>query len=321
MRLLRFVAFGLLVLVLFLAAGLTWTHISLRRSERPLPDLTSLTAPPAAANLPVAVTYINTASQPMPRSAVLTSAADPTPDAEYVMSHPAFVLRWADGRLLLIDAGMSGQGAVEFGRPLEVLGGAGPIRPHSSAAATLAERVRDVRGMLFTHLHIDHVGGLMELCAAHPQRLRVFMTPNQADYGNHTTWSARALIEKAPCVVVSTLPQASLMEIEGLPGVRVFAAGGHTPGTQVVLAWIGGAGEPRLYVFAGDVVNHIDAVSHNISKPFLYRWLVVPEDDTRLAELRLLLRRLRDEHGAIIVVSHDELAIQAAGLQPYGASS
>jgi ABC-type sulfate/molybdate transport systems ATPase subunit len=40
-----------------------------------------------------------------------------------------------------------------------------------------------------------------------------------------------------------------------------------------------------------------------------------------LAELRTLLRRLRDERGATILVSHDELSIEAAGLHPYGAAS
>ena len=41
----------------------------------------------------------------MPRSSVIEPALDPTPDADYVMTHPAFVLAWPDGRLFLFDAG------------------------------------------------------------------------------------------------------------------------------------------------------------------------------------------------------------------------
>jgi glyoxylase-like metal-dependent hydrolase (beta-lactamase superfamily II) len=320
-RVARIIGILLLVLVLFLAAGLGWAHVSLRRSEQPLPDLIRLPAPPAGADLPVSITYVNTASQPMPRSTVLDTGADPSPDAEYVMSHPSFVLRWADGRLLLIDAGMTREGAIEFGQPLEMVAGAEPITAHASVAATLGDAAGDVRGIVFTHLHVDHVGGLTELCARRRQPLPVFMSPNQATYGNYTTRPGRALIEEASCARVSTLPQEGVAGLPGLAGVFLFAAGGHTPGTQVILAWVATSGEPRLYAFVGDVVNNIDAINHNISKPFLYRLLVVPENDARLAELRTLLRRLRDERGATILVSHDELSIEAAGLHPYGAAS
>jgi len=309
---------ALALLVVAAAGGLAWAHLSLRREEGPLPDLLSLSAPAADADLPVAVSYINTASQLMPRAAVLDRAADPSPDAPYVMSHPSFVLRWADGRLLLIDSGMTATAAIEFGKPLEWVADAQPVQAHVSVADTLGDRAADVGGILFTHLHTDHVGGLGALCQRRQAPLTIFMTRAQAQFGNYTTRPGRAMIEDSGCGRVEQLTDTALSAVPGFPGVSVFAGGGHTPGTEVVLAWLRAPEGVRLYAFLGDVVNNIDGINHNVSKPFLYRLLVVPEDDTRLAALRVLLRRLRDERGAVLLAAHDQLAIEASRIPRYG---
>lgn len=316
-RIFRVLAALLLVVVVIAAAGLAWAHLSLRRAQLPLPDLLSLAPPTTGSDLPVAISYINTASQPMPRSAVLDPGSDPAPQAAYVMSHPSFVLRWADGRLLLIDAGMTPEAAIEFGKPLEMVAGAEPVEAHASTATVLAGAAARVGGILFTHQHTDHVGGIGELCSGRAGALPVFMTTTQATHANYTTRPGRALIDAAECAQVTPVGSEAISGVPGFTGVSVFAAGGHTPGTQVILAWVATAAGPRLYVFTGDVVNNIDAVNHNISKPFLYRLLVVPEDDTRLAALRVQLRRLRDERGATLLVSHDQLAIEASGIPLY----
>lgn len=310
---------GLLGLAVAAATvGLAWAHLSLRREEGPLPNLLSLTPPAQSSDLPTAVSYINTASQAMPRAAVLDPASDPSPEAPYVMSHPSFVLRWADGRLLLVDSGMTPAVAIAFGRPLEWVAEAEPVQPHLAVAKVLADHAGKVGGMIFTHLHTDHVGGLGALCQRRQAPLPIFMTGPQANFGNYTTRPGRALIEESGCGRVEELSESGLSEVPGFPGVLVFPAGGHTPGTQVVLAWVRSSDGVRLYAFLGDVVNNIDGINHNISKPFLYRLLVVPEDDTRLAALRVLLAHLRDERGAVLLPAHDQLAIEASGVEMYG---
>jgi glyoxylase-like metal-dependent hydrolase (beta-lactamase superfamily II) len=314
----------LVIVVLFLglafvaaAGGLAWAHMSLRRNQGPLPDLLSAPLDAAVADAPVSVSYINTASQVMPRSAVLDPGSDPSPGTRYVMSHPSFVLRWADGRMMLIDAGMTSAAAADFGRPLELLAEAEPMQPLTSSADALGAQVAQLGAILFTHLHTDHVDGLTAICRQRREALRVFMTTAQARHGNYTSAPGRAMIEEAGCARIEELPDETLVSVPGFPGVSVFAAGGHTPDTQVILATVGSGGGARAYAFLGDVVNHIDGINHNIPKPFLYRLLMVPEDDSRLGALRVMMRRLRDERGTTLLPAHDQLAIEASRLAAY----
>jgi glyoxylase-like metal-dependent hydrolase (beta-lactamase superfamily II) len=308
--------------VVIAAGGLAWAHVAIRRERTPLPPRTSVTfAPAGARELPVRLTYINTASQPMPRSAVLSARDDPRRNEPYVMSHPSFVLEWADGRMLLVDAGMTRDGAREFGRLLGPLGGAGPIQPLTSVAERLGDAHRRVQGVIFTHLHIDHVGGLADLCAGLDHPLRVFMTEAQAERPNYTTRPALKLLRAAPCVRPELLPQKSLIPVPGFGGVFVIPAGGHTPGSQIIFTEIPYATGARGFVFTGDIVNNIDGINYNIPKPFLYRWFLVPEDNSRLDELRRYLRDLRDGNRFELLVSHDQRALESSGVPEWTANS
>lgn len=301
--------------VLAVATLLISAHRAIERERAPLPDAAALDrfASAPAGDLPVRLRWIDTASQPMPRSAVLDPNGDPAPDEPYVMSHPAFVLEWADGRLLLIDAGMRRDAALEFGQPLEALGGAEPIVPHASAAEVLGAELARVGGILFTHLHTDHVEGVLGMCA--PERtkpLAAFMTTAQMERANHTTRPGVAMLDETPCLERVRLSETTLREVPGFPGVAVIDAGGHTPGSQIILARVATGDGERLYAFAGDTVNHLDGVRHDVPKPYLYRLLIVPESDERQAELRQFLAGLEHERGYVVLVSHDQRALAAA---------
>ncbi len=312
-----------LVLVLLVLASLATVilvsaHRAIGRERAPLPTAEELArfARAPVADLPVRLRWIDTATQAIPRSAVLDPDADPSPAEPYVMSHPAFVLEWADGRLLLVDAGMRREAALEFGGPLEALGGASPIEPRASVADALGASAAKVRGIVFTHLHTDHVEGVLGLCM--PERkdkLAAFMTVAQDERFNYTTRPGRALLDEATCVERRVLPEDRLRPLPGFPGVAVLDAGGHTPGSEIVLARVRGQGPDageRLYAFAGDTVNHIDGVRHDVPKPYLYRTLLVPESDQRLQELRRFLAALERDDGYVVLVSHDQRALVAA---------
>jgi glyoxylase-like metal-dependent hydrolase (beta-lactamase superfamily II) len=305
-------AFAAIALVAAVA-GLGWAHLSIRRERPALPGPDAIAAALAADDLPVRLSIANTASQPMSRGGVLDAGRDPSPDAAYVMSHPSFVLEWADGRILLIDAGMTRDGAREFGRLIEWLGGGGPIEPHAPVAEQLGAARSRVEGAVFTHLHLDHVGGMAELCARDGGPVRVFLGEAQAERPNYTTRAGRRLLDEVGCARIEMLPGTGALALDGFPGVAVIPVGGHTPGSQIVVAHVADASGSRRYVFTGDAVNALDGIRAGVPKPFLYRLLIVPEDEERQRELRLFLADLADS-GWAPLVSHDELALAQSGV-------
>lgn len=312
-KVLKWILILLVIVVIGLGAGLTWAHVAIRRERAPLPAANSLFGDVAGAG-PLRVSVVNTASQVMPRSAVLDVGRDPQTNAPYVMSHPSFVLEWADGKVLLIDAGMSRAAAIAFGGPIETMSGGAAIVPHGSTAEQLGAAAKQVQGVIFTHLHTDHVDGIGELCTAAQHPIDVFMTEAQAERPNYTTRPGARLIDAATCARRTQLKGASPFAVPGFPGVLVIAAGGHTPGSQIIIATVGQGEQQRRYAFAGDTINNIDAVLHDIPKPTLYRLLIVPEDETRQGELRRYLRELRDTHAVTVLPAHDQLAIDSSGI-------
>jgi len=296
--------------VALIAVGLVSAHLAIRRERAPLPKAQAILDSRESGDNPRRLSFINTASQAMPRSGVLDTEKDPRPNDPYVMSHPSFVLEWADGRILLIDTGMNRAQAVSFGWPLETFAGAAPLQPNLSVAEQLGEQRRRVQGIVFTHLHTDHTGGILDLCVGLDHDVPVFMTEAQRERPNHTTKPGLEILNESGCARQETLARAALMPVPGFPGVYVVAAGGHTPGSQLIVAHVTTEGGARTYAFVGDIVNHIDGVLSDVPKPYLYQLLIVPEDEQRQAELRHFLRDLQG-HGISLVVSHDQRAIEA----------
>jgi glyoxylase-like metal-dependent hydrolase (beta-lactamase superfamily II) len=305
-----------LVIIAFVASAvvLVPAHVGIRREHPPLPAIETVQAAlSAVVDGPVRLRWIVTSSQAMPRSMVLGSG-DPHPDRPYRLCHSAFAVEWEDGRILLIDAGMTRAQAAAFGAMGE-WAGAEPIEVATTVAAALGPRVKDAAGVVFTHLHVDHVDGVRELCAAGDEpRIDAFLNSAQAQRTNHTTGDALATVRSLPCLRPVELAAAGLLPLEGFPGAFVIPVAGHTPGSQViVIAMRDGRGR-RAIAFTGDVVNHIDGVNFDIGKPALYRALVVPEDDGRLSEVRRFLRDLRDIAGFELLVSHDEYALASSSV-------
>ncbi len=311
MRILRWLlaALGALVALAILSAalGLTRAHRAIAKEGDPLPELAALRALSGfAGDAPVELSRINTASQDLGDGKGL--------------GHPSFVLRWRDGRILLIDLGMTREGADAFGKPLEWLLGAAPSVFHTSTAAGFGAAARQVRGVVFTHLHTDHVEGIREMCAAVGGPLTVFMTAAQAERPNYTTRPGLALLDAEKCVHKSMLGGAGLRALADFPGVWVFHAGGHTPGSQIIFAVVDTAGGRRAVVFSGDITNDIASIDGDVPKPWVYRNLIIPEAEQRQGELRRFLRALRDQAGFVLLVAHDERHADAvlAGLAPRG---
>jgi glyoxylase-like metal-dependent hydrolase (beta-lactamase superfamily II) len=299
-----------------LAVGLGLAHREIRSRDPALPSDAEVLALAAAADRPQTLAWHETSRQPMTRAQVLDPDLDAHSAEPYVMSHPSFALAWPDGRLLLVDLGMERDAALAFGRPLEWVG-AGPAVFLSGAAQALGPAAARVAGVVFSHLHSDHVEGVLALCAARAgAALPVFQTAAQTDLVNYTTRPGRALLERSGCAAREPLALGALAPLPGFPGVGVVDAAGHTPGSQVVLALLAGG---RRLAFAGDVANHVDGIRRNIGKPLLYRLLIVPESEARLARMRRWLAHLESDLGFELVVAHDEAQLVSLALPPFEA--
>jgi glyoxylase-like metal-dependent hydrolase (beta-lactamase superfamily II) len=312
-RILKIAGLAALLAIAAVAATFAWTHFAIRGLGGALPtDLAALDA----ADAPIALAAVNTASQKVPRAQVLDPARDPAPDQPYEMSHPAFVLTWADGRKLLIDVGMEPDYARSFGANVE-LAGAAPAETFGGAAAQLPELASGHLGVVFTHLHADHVQGIGALCALRGGgEIEVFQTPAQQDRRNYTTRPAAAFLAAAGCARAVRLADAPLAALPGYPGVGVIWAAGHTPDSQLVLARVArGSGGARRVAFAGDAVNAADGARFDVPKPLAYRVFVTPEDDARLGAVRRFLGHL-EQAGFELAPAHDLRQLRALGLLP-----
>jgi glyoxylase-like metal-dependent hydrolase (beta-lactamase superfamily II) len=314
-RLLKVVVVVVLLAVAIVAGGLAWLHWEIQLARDPLPLLSDVLAVGAGVEGPVKLSVIETSQQQTPRSGVIDPAGDPHKDTPFVMTHPAFVLEWADGRILLVDTGMTREGAIRFGVPFEQFFHAGPAEALTSAAAALGDAAARINGIVFTHLHLDHVEGLSELCPRIGHPAKIFMTALQQDSWTPFTAEGKSIVEKAPCGERVRLGGPPLKALEGFPGVGVVSVGGHTPGSQAILAAIRTAdGTLFRYIFTGDVTNTIDGIRSDVPKPLFYRLVIVPEDDERLGELRRYFGTLEREHGFKLVVSHDQAHLRELGI-------
>jgi glyoxylase-like metal-dependent hydrolase (beta-lactamase superfamily II) len=290
---LRIVVFVVLAALFGAAFALGKAHRGIRLETPALPDPAEVLALAAATDRPVRLSWIETARQ--------CASAD---DESACITHSVFVLEWADGRLLLVDAGMEADAARDFGRPMELLLGNAPTRAGRAVAAALDGARGRVQGLVFTHLHMDHTQGIAGLCPPGAPPLPVFHTPAQVERGNYTVTPGLRQLEAAPCADPRPLADQGLAPLPGLPGVGVIRAAGHTPGSQLVVAFVG-PDAPLGFVLAGDVVFAKAAIDADQPKELAYRLLVTPENEGQLARVRPWLRDLETEHGLILIPSHD----------------
>ncbi|MGE0745003.1 MAG: MBL fold metallo-hydrolase [Rhodospirillales bacterium] len=194
-------------------------------------------------------------------SAMLAHNADPVVRTSWMnsmfLSPEAFdwalnvVVVRSDGRTILIDSGM--------GEAFPGLPRSGQLAHRLEAAGVDLASVTDV---VLTHLHMDHVGGL--LADGMRDRLRpdlqIHVAAAEAEFWTAPDFSRVAMPPGFPEALRRTATQflstyGSLLrpfenEHEVAPGVVVARTGGHTPGHSVVRL---ASGCDRL-MFAGDAL-------------------------------------------------------------------
>jgi len=236
--------------------------------------------------------------------AMLGHNADPAVRAAWLndMFLPPDVLEWAlnvvvvrsGGRTILIDAGMG----VEF----PDLPRAGRFALRLEAAGIDLASVTDV---VLTHMHMDHVGGLLVDGVKDQLRpdLRIHVAAAEVKFWESPDFSRvsmppgfpDALRDTAKRFVKEYRSQLRLFEeeYEVAPGVVVHRTGGHTPGHSVVRLASGG---DRL-TFAGDLVFAV-----GFEHPDWYNGF--EHDPEEAARVRILLLRELAATGGLLVATH-----------------
>jgi glyoxylase-like metal-dependent hydrolase (beta-lactamase superfamily II) len=287
-------AISLLALAV-LAVRLVPAHLQIRRVAPRLPTLEELRALKSAPGGPRSLRWINTSSQPLARG---------------VIAHSVFLAAWPDGSLFEVDTGMDAAAAVAFGELLGRLSGGGEVTTLGSVPEQIGGAVRRVRGLGFTHLHIDHTQGIEALCAAGPAPgARVFQGRPQATLRDPNTEEGAALVASS-CFERALAGDEGLLTLAAFPGMALIPAGGHTACSTMFAFAVDG----HVWILSGDITNTREALIANRGKGFLYSGLIVPEDTRRTEQLRRYLAALDAEDDISVVVSHDLDALRAGGL-------
>jgi glyoxylase-like metal-dependent hydrolase (beta-lactamase superfamily II) len=188
---------------------------------------------------------------------------------------PAVRAAWLEGMFLPLDAFDWGLNAVVVrsgGRTVLIDAGIGAEFPDLKRAGRLVQRleaagldIASVTDVVLTHLHMDHVGGLLVDAVRERLRpdLRVHLAAAEAKFWEAPDFSHVSMPPGFPDALRRTGKrflnefQSQLRpfenEYEVAPGVLVQRTGGHTPGHSVVRVASGG---DRL-MFAGDALFQV----------------------------------------------------------------
>jgi glyoxylase-like metal-dependent hydrolase (beta-lactamase superfamily II) len=203
------------------------------------------------------------------------------------------VIRTGD-RTILVDAGLGGQ--------FDGFPRAGQFPQRMAAAGIDLGSRTDI---VITHMHMDHVGGLLIDDVKNNLRpdVRIHVSAAEVEFWKAPDFSRTAMPSPIPDVLRSTAQQFAedfgdkiqtfLEEYEVAPGVVVQRIGGHTPGHSVVRVTSGG----DQLTFAGDALFPVAFDHPDWQNGFEHD----PEEATRV---RLRLMREAAASGEILVAAH-----------------
>jgi N-acyl homoserine lactone hydrolase len=207
---------------------------------------------------------------------------------------------------LLIDAGFgAGVAAHVHAQPWYARA---PCRAAGTASEQLDAGGYDrgrLRGVLLTHSHWDHVGGLDQL------EVPIWINASEQRYAAEArdgkvfrTVSAGHQVHRYEFSDEPYLGFPSSYDVYGDGSAVVALAGGHTPGSVVVFVTLPAG---RRYAFIGDLTWQLEGVQKLAERPLLMRKLA----DTDPGQVRQGLLRVASLAGLMQVVpAHDVGAYQ-----------
>jgi glyoxylase-like metal-dependent hydrolase (beta-lactamase superfamily II) len=203
------------------------------------------------------------------------------------------VIRAGD-QTILVDAGLGGQ--------FDGFPRAGQFPQRLKAAGIDLASLTDI---VITHMHMDHVGGLLidEVKAQLRPDVRIHVSEAEVEFWKAPDFSRTAMPPPIPDVLRATAQQFAeqfadkiqtfVDEKEVAPGVVARRVGGHTPGHSVVRVTSGG----DQLTFAGDALFPVAFDHPDWQNGFEHD----PEEATRV---RLRLMKDAAASSEIVVASH-----------------
>jgi glyoxylase-like metal-dependent hydrolase (beta-lactamase superfamily II) len=201
-------------------------------------------------------------------------------------------------RRILVDAGI---GDRFQGRQQEIYRYQRHAGGLPGALALLGVRAEDITDVIATHLHFDHVGGLLQrgpdghLSPLFPQAT-VHLQEEAWDWARGpTVWDQGSFFPEDFPVWEDRLRLHLLRgDAEIAPGVRVQVTAGHTPGQQLVLVGEG----PDALVYCADLIP----TAAHLRLPYIMAYDQRPL--VSLEEKKILLAQALEE-GWTLVFEHD----------------
>jgi len=286
----------LLILIALLAMFLLPQHLQIRQVNPPLLSEQSLRGLLEVPNGPTDVRFLTTSTQE---------------GGIGLLSHNSVLIEWSNGDMVMIDAGMDVEAAIEFGELLKSMGPAEDVTVLGEIGQMLGADISRVKAVGFTHLHIDHTQGLVNFCKARGEGALALQTGYQHKLQNFNTEEGAEIISRS-CLKADVRDGDGLIEFDRFPGLAMYPLGGHTPGSTLFVVAHG----DRLLLFSGDITNNKADILNDQGKGFLYSYLFVPENTARTGQLRDWLRSLNQQDDIEVVVSHDLNDVQTV-LQAY----
>jgi glyoxylase-like metal-dependent hydrolase (beta-lactamase superfamily II) len=241
---------------------------------------------------------------PLPTT-MLAHNADPAVRASWLhdMFLPQDAFDWAlnavmvrsGGKTILIDAGLGSDPNLNLPR-------AGQLIKRLAAAGIDLSAVTD---LVLTHLHMDHIGGLLVDGVKEQLRkdLRIHVAAAEVKFWEKPDFSRTAMPEGFPDALRATAKRfvkeyGSQLRLfddvhEIAPGVIAHRTGGHTPGHSVVRM---ASGDDAL-TFAGDAVFAVGFEQPDWFNGFEH-------DPEEAARVRIRLLRQLAETGEMLVATH-----------------
>ena len=299
--LLRLVGLVIVIFITIVATILGRAHFQTRRIAPDLPTAEDILAFHAYGEQASTLSYVVTSSQQF---------------LDRWLGHASFLARWQDGRILIVDTGMDEDGARDFAKLMTRIYGPSELKIFGDVANLLADSLQNVRGVAFTHLHIDHTQGVDSFCKAFEKiegkAVLVSQTQTQKNVHNFNTKRGASIVENS-CLQAADLTAGKILSVDEFPGLGIIPAGGHTPGSTIYTFKV----DDHIWILSGDTTNSKQDLLENKGKAFVYSYVLVPENTKQTKKLRLWLAGLDAREDMTVIVSHDLVTLRQSALPEF----